>query len=252
MSPPAIFDAHAHLLPGPDRPRHLLDTMDAHGIGRTIVVAGAVRKAEDVSRLIVEGGGVGADAYNDVVLAACAAAGGRLVPFFFANPHRDASTYRQAAAKVRGLKLGPAVHGVALDDPRHLPFLQVAQEFGQPVYLHCLERPGFRVSELVGLAERFPDVHFILGHGGVGDMDLYGVSLIEPYPNISLETSGGYLCVLEAALAQLGPGRVIFGSEYPFQHPHLELEKYRLLDLPAATWEDVSWNNICRLIGEPC
>jgi predicted TIM-barrel fold metal-dependent hydrolase len=249
MSPPAIFDAHAHLLPGPGRVAQLLESMHTHGIGRTVVVAGAVPKGEDVSRLAIEGGGVGADPYNDVVLDACEESDGRLIPFFFGNPHREAKTYQEAAHRVRGLKLGPAVHGVALDDPRHVPFIQVARDFGHPVYLHCLERPGFRVLELIDLAERFPDVTFILGHGGVGDMDLYGVSLIRPYANISFETSGGYLCVLRAALAQLGPERVIFGSEYPFQHPHLELEKYRLLNLPRAVWEDVSWNNISRLIG---
>ncbi len=201
--------------------------------------------------LMAEGGGTDVDADNEAVRESCAASGGRLVPFFFANPHRGAGAYERQGRDYRGLKLAPVVHGIALDDRRTGELAAVAERFGHPVYLHCLGRPGYTVPDLVALARRHPDVSFILGHGGVGDLDLYGIGLIAPEPNILFETSGGYSFVIQAAVRRLGPLRVLFGTEYPLQHPGVELTKYRVLNLPDSVWEEIGWNNMARLTGEP-
>lgn len=251
MSGQEIFDAHAHLAPGAEPLRRLLECMDAVGISRAVVVAGAVLDPGILSRQMTEGGGTDVDADNEAVHTSCAASGGRLVPFFFANPHRGAEAYERHGRGYRGLKLAPAVHGIALDDKKTDELAAVAERFGHPVYLHCLGRPGYAVPDLVALARRHPDVRFILGHGGVGDLDLYGIGLIAPEQNIVFETSGGYSFVIEAAVRQLGPSRVLFGTEYPLQHPSVELMKYRVLKLPDPAWEEIGWNNIARLIGEP-
>jgi uncharacterized protein len=251
MSGQGVFDAHAHLARGPEPLRRLLECMDAVGISRAVVVAGAVLDAGILSRQMAEGGGTDVDADNEAVRESCAASAGRLVPFYFANPHRGAGPYERQGNGYRGLKLAPAVHGVALDDKRTDELAAVAERFGHPVYLHCLGRPGYAVPDLVALARRHPDVRFILGHGGVGDLDLYGIGLIAPEPNIAFETSGGYSFVIGAAVQRLGPLRVLFGTEYPLQHPSVELTKYRVLSLPDPVWEEIGWNNIARLTGEP-
>jgi predicted TIM-barrel fold metal-dependent hydrolase len=148
------------------------------------------------------------------------------------------------------LKLAPAVHGVRLDDRRTISLLEVAKEVGHPVYLHCLTRAGFQVKDVVRLAKRFPEVALILGHAGVGNLDLHAIGLIEPYSNIVLETSGGYTIVVRTAIRRLGSRRVLFGTEYPLQHPRVELEKFRALGLPQSIWREVAWANICRLLRE--
>jgi predicted TIM-barrel fold metal-dependent hydrolase len=247
---PPVFDGHAHLAPRPGAAAALLATMDASGIARAIVLAGGTLSPDLLSRQIAEGGGVDVDADNDAVLRACAEADGRLVPFYFANPHRPCERYREAAPRFRGLKLAPGVHGVALDDPRTVALAGAAAELGQPVYAHCLARPGFDVPAFVELAARFPDGRFILGHAGVGTLDLRAVDLVQPCPKVWFETSGGYTFVIRAAIERLGSDRVLFGSEYPLEHPRVELEKLRVLELAAATWHDVCWANACRLIGE--
>jgi predicted TIM-barrel fold metal-dependent hydrolase len=90
----------------------------------------------------------------------------------------------------------------------------------------------------------------VLGHSGIGNLDFYAIDLIRPEPTIVLETSGGYTCVAEAALSRLGPGRVVFGSEYPLQHPAVELAKFQALRLPPEQWRQVAWDNAHRLLGE--
>ncbi len=228
----------------------LLEVMDDCGIDRAVVVAGGVLSPDQLSRQIIEGGQVENDADNEMVLAGCERAQRRLVPFFFANPHRNGEDYRAHGARFRGLKLAPSVHGVSLADERTAGLVEEAGGFGHGVYLHCIQRPGFQVAELVRLAKRFPRVGFVLGHGGVGDLDLYGIDLIAPVGNVALETSGSYTSVVRAALDRLGPDRVLLGTEYPLQHPSVELAKYRVLELSEDHWRRVTWLNACRFAGE--
>jgi uncharacterized protein len=245
-----IFDFHLRLVPRQGAVQRLLAVMDSCGIDHAVACAGGVIDLDLLSRQLIEGGHIEDDADNDATLEGCKQSGGRLVPFFLANPHRDPDRYRSRAHEFRGLELQPAVHGVPLCDERVTALVAVAAEFGHPVYVVCTTWPGCGVADLVELASRFPSVTFVLGHSGIGSIDLYGVRLIAPQRNIHFETSGGYMCVLAAALDRLGDDRVLFGSEYPSQHPSIELAKYRALDLSAKRWKAVTWRNALRLLKE--
>jgi predicted TIM-barrel fold metal-dependent hydrolase len=43
---------------------------------------------------------------------------------------------------------------------------------------------------------------------------------------------------------------VLFGTEYPLQHPSVELAKLSSLDLDATAVELITRRNACRLLGE--
>ncbi|MFG2563325.1 amidohydrolase family protein [Streptomyces sp. NPDC048496] len=250
MTAQPVLDFHVRLAPRPGAGERLLSTLDDCGLERAVVCAGGTIGLDRLSRQLIEGGHVETDADNDAVLETCAGTDGRLVPFFFANPHRSPEVYRARAAEFRGLEVSPAVHGVGLTDPRVGALVGVAAEFGHPVYVVCLTRRGAGVADLVGLARRFPQVSFVLGHSGIGNIDFYALAMIQDEPNILLETSGGYTCVAEAALSRLGAGRVVFGSEYPLQHPAVELAKFQVLRIPPDQWRQIAWDNAHRLLGE--
>nr|WSY51197.1 amidohydrolase family protein [Streptomyces sp. NBC_00886] len=250
MAAQPVLDFHVRLAPRPGAAERLLATLDECGLTRAVVCAGGTIDLDRLSRQLVEGGQVETDADNDAVLDACAGTDGRLVPFFFANPHRSPDEYRARAAEFRGLEISPAVHGVGLTDPRVVGLIGVAAESGHPVYVVCLARLGAGVADLVALARRFPQVSFVLGHSGIGNIDFHALTLIRDEPNILLETSGGYTCVAEAAISRLGAGRVVFGSEYPLQHPAVELAKFQVLLLPPEQWRQIAWDNAHRLLGE--
>jgi hypothetical protein len=46
-----------------------------------------------------------------------------------------------------------------------------------------------------------------------------------------------------------GPGKLLFGSDGPWLHPGVELEKVRALRLPADAEQQVLGGNLLRLIG---
>lgn len=250
MARQRVFDFHARLAPHPAALDRLLTTMDSCGLDRAVVSAGAMIDLDALSAQVVTGDHVDTDADNDAVLRSCARSDGRCVPFFFANPRRPVDHYVSQSAAFCGLELAPAVHGVALSDERTAALAEAAGRAGHPVYLHCLIRPGFAVTDLADLAARFPHVSFILGHCGFTNIDLYAINVVTKFGNIWVETSGGYTCVLQAAIRRLGDERILFGSEYPLQHPSVELAKFSAIGLPAASWERIAWRNARRLLGE--
>ena len=243
-----ILDAHAHISPDPKAPVQLLEAMRCAGIARAIVVAGGVVSREQLARQLAGDDGLDIDANNDAVLRAAVGSEGRLIPFFYANPHRGASDYRAAGAAFAGLKLGPVVHGVGFADPRTHALLEAAREFGHPLYTHCLARPGLRVTDLVALARLFPTVRIILGHAGIGPVDFGAVELLVDAPNVWFETSGGFTSVIAAACAKLGARRVLFGGEFPLQSPAAEVAKIRHAGLSATDCELVLGGSLAALL----
>ncbi|GAA1738464.1 amidohydrolase family protein [Luedemannella helvata] len=248
--PCPIFDFHARLLPRPGATEDLLTTMAGAGIAGAAVAAGGVVGLDVLSAQITYGGYSTATPANDAVLAACAASGGRLVPFYFANPHAGVRAYRAQVDAYRGLELSPAVHGLSFDDPRTRDYVAVASDAGHPVYVVCLGRPGTRPADLVALAARFPRTTFVFGHCGHTGIDIAGIDMIAARENVVAETSGCFGVVVRHALSRLGPRRVLFGTEYPLQHPAVELAKYASLDLSADDWRQVAWHNARRILRE--
>jgi predicted TIM-barrel fold metal-dependent hydrolase len=242
-------DSHAHLPPGEDAAERLLALMDRCSIARAVVVPGGTVTPEVLSRQMSLGGGVDVTPDNPRVRAAAWQSGGRLLPFYFANPHGSTEEYRYEGATYCGLKLGPAVHGVPFDDPRVIEFVELAAAHRHPVYVHCLARPGFTVADVVALAKRFTGIPVILGHAAGGHCEFQALDIVAPVPNVSLEMSGGFTSFVQAAVLRLGVRRVLFGSEYPLQDPRAELAKMRCLDVPESDLEMMLGRNIERLLA---
>ncbi|WP_432991242.1 amidohydrolase family protein [Dactylosporangium sp. CA-233914] len=243
-----MFDFHARLTPGPGAAENLLAALGEAGVERAAVCAGGVVGLDRLSVQIVDGGRSKALADNEGVRRACEASGGRLVPFFFADPYRDAEGYRDSAHRFRGLEISPAVHGFRLDDPRVDALVRIAAQHRHPVYVVCLGRAGTRTEDLVVLAARHPDVTFVSGHCGHTGLDAAGLNLVAPLPNIAVELSGCFTAVARLAVRRLGAHRVLFGTEHPLQHPSVEVAKLRALDLPPDELALVAGGNADRIL----
>ena len=245
-----ILDFHARLSPGDREPAGLLATMDRAGIARAVVSAGGLLDLHRLSAQINDGGRCGVAADNRRVLEQCTRSGGRLLPFYFADPLRDVAAYRAGAPEFRGLEMSPAVHGFRLDDPAVVALARIAGAAGHPVYVVCLGRPGARTADLVRLARACPDVTFVWGHCGHTGLDIAGLAEIADVPTILAETSGCLTVTAREAVRRLGAGRVLFGTEYPLQDPAVEVAKAAALGLAEADLRDVLCGNACRVLGE--
>ncbi len=247
-----IFDFHARLNRQLNATGALIATMDDTGIDRAAVSAGGLLDLDRLSEQIATGGRCDARADNDRLRRRCARSNGRLVPFFFADPARDVAEYRAVAGDYRGLEVSPAVHGCRFSDPGVAALVTTAAAAGHPVYTVCLDQDGSRTADLVSLARRFPRVTFVFGHCGYTGLDAAGLARVAPCPNIVAETSGCFTAIARLALDRLGPRRVLFGTEYPLQHPRVEIAKLDALGLSPSDRDLVCHANACRLIGEEC
>lgn len=52
------------------------------------------------------------------------------------------------------------------------------------------------------------------------------------------------------AVERLGPGRLLFGTEFPLQDPAVEFARFASLDLTEDVWRQVAWSNAHGLLEE--
>jgi hypothetical protein len=174
---------------------------------------------------------------------------------------------RRLAAGAVGLKLHPSYDEYPADVPGLDPFLEVAAEAGVPVTVHTA--PGPSDPDLIRkLAERFPQVPFVLYHTflGLPEGRRRAARHAQQLANLYLETSWCRADEVRRLIDEVGDDRVLFGSDaavdgpvhFVRQPPNVEMvETYNdgLLDLartlPSATLRALLEDNTRRLFGLP-
>ena len=110
------------------------------------------------------------------------------------------------------------------------------------------------VSVVELLAGEYPDVAFIIPHlGSFADDWRAQLALIDHlvrHPNIFTDTSGvRRFDLLEEATRRAGPEKILFGTDGPWLHPAVELEKVKMLNLPDDEERLILGENFLRLIS---
>jgi len=174
---------------------------------------------------------------NEYVHEVCAQSDGRLIPGASLNPTAH-DTPKQAAAeawKILGsgdfpvLKLHPRLNGYDPLDPRCLALLRAVSEM-QPtvrIWLDSIFRNSkvllskHPVDTVQTLLHTFPDLQFILLHGG-GPLLLQMTELLSGYPNLTMDISLTAVYYHQTSLLQdiiflldKRDQRVVAGSDFP-------------------------------------
>jgi uncharacterized protein len=127
--------------------------------------------------------------------------------------------------------------------------LDTVAELGIPVLYHPEKVANFHT-----IAQEYSRIPFIMAHlGSFGSRDwpehMEAISIARRYPNVYLETSSVvFFKFLEMAAKELGPEKLIFGSDGPELDSRVEIYKIRLLKLPAAAEAQILGGNIIRLL----
>jgi predicted TIM-barrel fold metal-dependent hydrolase len=135
-----------------------------------------------------------------------------------------------------GMKLHPLLDGYHPNDPAVHPLVELLVERDLPVLVHC-GHPIFTLPwSIEELIVGFPEAKVILGHMGHGNVVYINASIdvAERNPNVYLETSGMPMHTkIREAVERVGPDRVLYGSDVPFHHPSVEIQKVRVSGLEA-------------------
>jgi predicted TIM-barrel fold metal-dependent hydrolase len=126
---------------------------------------------------------------------------------------------------------------------------EAARVFRLPVLYDVMSEVS--VCEL--LAQEYPDVNFIIPHlGSFADDWRAQLALIDHlvrHPNIYADSAGvRRFDLLDQAVRRAGARKLLFGSDGPWLHPRVEVEKIRALELMAVEEQLVLGGNFLRLI----
>jgi len=195
---------------------------------------------------------------------------------------------RVMAAGFSGALIYSNVAGAPLDQPGFRVVFDAAAELGAPLYIHptfplsastvdayaLIPTLGFMFDTttaalrlvLDGLFERHPDFRLVLAHAAsllpqlAGRIDYEaerhtngrGALSVEPSEHLRLIYTDS-VCVwppaLRSTLELLGPGHVMFGSDYPFWEPERSFRTLAQTGLDGATLTAIRESNARRLFG---
>jgi predicted TIM-barrel fold metal-dependent hydrolase len=210
-----------------------------YGYGQSAEELIAILDRSDIQRAIicpVKPRGYYLGPANDVVAKAVAAQP-RLVGVARVDPNLedDALAELERATHqlgLRGLFLHPWEETFRINSPQVNPLLARCADLQLPVMIATGYPWVSEAAQVADLARRFPTVPIVMTHGGQINISGLGqadaLDALRRNPNVFMETSGVYRQdFIEDVAAQLGPERVLFGSNSPRMDVRLEIERVR-------------------------
>ncbi|MDY5647145.1 MAG: amidohydrolase family protein [Lachnospiraceae bacterium] len=193
---------------------------------------------------------------NDRVADACEKYPERFLPLVYINPMEGADECRRKieyyvdGKGFRGIKLNPLRHAFVADDTVVDPVMEEAEKRRIPVFIHSGHPPYSLPWSIAFLAERFPQVKVVMIHMGHGH-GVYidaALKMAKRYPNIYLEMSGMPMGVkIRQAYEEVGKNRIMFGTDFPFHHPSVEIQKVLTCGLKEEAQKQIFYDNVLGL-----
>jgi predicted TIM-barrel fold metal-dependent hydrolase len=195
---------------------------------------------------------------NDAMAEIAAAEPGRVRWYVTVNPNHTAHALAEIA---RGVARGAI--GVKLlasrraSDPLLDPVCESAATHGLPVLHHIWQHrtrdwPNQEISDgrdLALLAQRHPQVSFVLAHLGGGGDWAHTLPAVKDSPNVYPDLSGSGVDrgMLDAAFEALGAQRLLWACDLTMETGLAKLRALSVIGLCDADVADIRWRNAARL-----
>lgn len=203
------------------------------------------------------------DASNRYVFESARRFPERILPFGWADPHLG---IEHALRSVQlcvdefgfyGVKLNGAQNDYYIDDLECVgPVVEAIVRTGRLLAFH-IGTDAFDKTHpyrLAKIARRYPEARILAVHmGGVGFADLTNsmIEVAEEHGNVTLIASAVRSAPILNAIKRLGAERVCFGSDMPFELPHVEIARFNALldgEITPAEKALVMGGNLARLL----
>lgn len=242
-----IIDVHAHLgpyslffIPEPDAAT-MVAVMDLTGTDVTVLSA---------NRAIQQDAHLG----NSQSLAAVDAHPGRIAAYAVINPWQDPEReLERLAADERfvGIKVHPSLHRYPVTGARYAAVWEFAESTGCPVLSHSEHQSSYDAPAMFQtVAERYPGAAVMLGHAGITPAGVAeAIEAASRYESLWLEVCGSQMTgpMISSMVDQVGSGRVLFGSDFPFIDQRMSLGRVVCAPLTESQRQDVLSGNARKL-----
>jgi uncharacterized protein len=149
---------------------------------------------------------------------------------------------------MRGLKIYSTPQ-MSIAEPSTIPVLEKTVELGFPVLAHATP------LECEYLMEAVPECRLMMAHAAAqpfahGDWNR-AIMAAQRFEHLYLETASSTIDTgfLETCVQELGPDKIIFGTDVPLLDPYFQLSKVRDTNVSNAALEKILGGNILRLMG---
>jgi uncharacterized protein len=132
-----------------------------------------------------------------------------------------------------GIKIHSGLQGMGPNTDECMAVYQACDRLGLSVFWHSgrsgLELPGQGRNvdwpKFVEPVREFPNIDFVLGHSGARDNGNDAVALAKENSNCWMCLAGPSIPAMETILAELGPERMLYGTDWPFYPQAMQLAK---------------------------
>jgi len=151
---------------------------------------------------------------------------------------------------VKGPLIGAKFHiSLYADHERYEPIYSFLEDHDLPLLFHAWYKTVQHAalesdpSHIANMARKHPKLRILMAH--LTGSKIRGIQDIKQCPNVLLDTSGsepeeGYL---QRAIAELGPERVLYGSDYPIRAFSTQLARIASADLSPDVREKILCSN---------
>jgi uncharacterized protein len=136
-----------------------------------------------------------------------------------------------------------------ITEPATYPLLEVAAEYGMPILSHTTP------DECDHLMQHVPQASLVMAHMG-GHPYAFGdwhraVAVAKKHPNLLLDTASSQIDngMIEWAVAELGPEKILYGSDMPLLDPFTQMAKVTGAELDDRAKALILGGNLQRLLG---
>ncbi len=248
-----VMDQHVHVGLRPARsttasssylPGELIVNMNANGVDMVV----AFPKANPHTDYRVE---------NERIIASMNEHPTRIVAFARINPYFGAKAVADireyAAMGVRGIKLHPIrdFSGNRVNDPELMfPLIEAIQEANLLVLVHSGEWWNCSPALIADLARNFSRTNFVMAHSAGFGGHQEAIAVARHQDNLYVDTaSNGYPDITSNVVRELGPERVLYGSDHPTLPFGFELGKIvKYAHLNSEQLDLILGRNLARLL----
>jgi predicted TIM-barrel fold metal-dependent hydrolase len=194
---------------------------------------------------------------NDAVYHASKTYPQKLVPFAHIDPGIFCSKKEAALEEIdrtlgrlsfRGVKLHPEFDYYPVFDRVIYDLLERIKKYNVPILIHT--GGGFSGPLQVAYVVRdFPEIPVLLGHSGMNAMAHCAIPAAKLAENVCLETSiVAMLSFIEDAVEEIGAQRIVWGTDFPYGSPPVELRKIQELRISEEQRAMILGENATRLL----
>lgn len=205
---------------------HVGEFAAEHKPGSDLESAISLFKRGDLDKIIINSSEAVIDGNhrkgNDYIYSICKKFPEYFIGFYVFNPNflesRDELVDYIENKKFMGIKIHPRIHKCDISDDKYKPVWEAAAKYNVLVLSHTGEGQAHSdPMQLMVISKRYPNVIFILGHGGESFKGInQSIEIVNSRDNVFIDISGwGFMHkgVLEYVAKNVGADKLVFGSD---------------------------------------